>query len=101
SSESRNFYLRVKGETELALIALRFRSLHLMQPSLLLGARREWRPAGAVARDSSQRSRPRHGRSRSAWDSGQSSPYLARAALARHRRAVAEVSVTRLPVEAT
>src|SRR5262245_39541766 len=34
SSESRNFYLRVKGETELALIALRFRSLHLMQPSL-------------------------------------------------------------------
>jgi len=50
SSESRNFYLRVKGETELALIALRFRSLHLMQPSLLLGARRDWRPAEALAR---------------------------------------------------
>ena len=42
--EARNFYLRVKGETELALMALRFRSLHLMEPSLLLGARREWRP---------------------------------------------------------
>ena len=48
--EARNFYLRVKGETELALMALRFRSLHLMQPSLLLGARREWRPAEACAR---------------------------------------------------
>ena len=48
--EARNFYLRVKGETELALMALRFRSLHLMEPSLLLGARREWRPAEAAAR---------------------------------------------------
>ena len=48
--ESRNFYLRVKGETEQALMALRFRSLHLMEPSLLLGARREWRPAEAAAR---------------------------------------------------
>jgi uncharacterized protein YbjT (DUF2867 family) len=48
--ESRNFYLQVKGETELALIALRFRGLHLMQPSLLLGARSEWRPAEALAR---------------------------------------------------
>jgi uncharacterized protein YbjT (DUF2867 family) len=48
--EARNFYLRVKGETELALMALRFRSLHLMEPSLLLGARREWRPAETAAR---------------------------------------------------
>jgi uncharacterized protein YbjT (DUF2867 family) len=48
--ESRNFYLQVKGETELALIALRFRGLHLMQPSLLLGARSEWRPTEALAR---------------------------------------------------
>jgi uncharacterized protein YbjT (DUF2867 family) len=48
--ESRNFYLRVKGEMELALEALRFRSLHLMQPSLLLGARTHWRPAEAAAR---------------------------------------------------
>ena len=48
--EARSFYLQVKGETELALVALRFRSLHLMQPSLLLGERREWRPAEALAR---------------------------------------------------
>ncbi len=48
--EARNFYLRVKGETELALIALRFRALHLMQPSLLLGSRSQWRPAEALAR---------------------------------------------------
>jgi uncharacterized protein YbjT (DUF2867 family) len=48
--EARNFYLRVKGETELALEALRFRSLHLLQPSLLLGPRQEWRMAEALAR---------------------------------------------------
>ena len=48
--EARSFYLQVKGETELALTALRFRSLHLMQPSLLLGARTQWRPAEALGR---------------------------------------------------
>jgi uncharacterized protein YbjT (DUF2867 family) len=48
--EARNFYLQVKGETELALIALRFRALHLMQPSLLLGPRRQWRPTEALSR---------------------------------------------------
>jgi uncharacterized protein YbjT (DUF2867 family) len=48
--EARNFYLKVKGETELALIALRFRALHLMQPSLLLGSRRQWRPTEALSR---------------------------------------------------
>jgi uncharacterized protein YbjT (DUF2867 family) len=41
---SRNFYLRVKGETEQALQALRFRALDIMQPSVLLGARRHVRP---------------------------------------------------------
>lgn len=48
--ESRNFYLRVKGETELALAALRFRALHLMQPSVLLGPRAQWRITEAFAR---------------------------------------------------
>lgn len=48
--DARNFYLRVKGEAELALEALRFRSLHLMQPALLLGPRAEWRPAEALGR---------------------------------------------------
>lgn len=48
--EARNFYLQVKGETELALMALRFRTLHLMQPSLLLGERTEWRPVESLGR---------------------------------------------------
>jgi uncharacterized protein YbjT (DUF2867 family) len=47
---ARNFYLRVKGETEDALAALQFPALHIMQPSLLLGSRREWRPAELAAR---------------------------------------------------
>ncbi len=62
--ESRNLYLRVKGETEVALEALHFRSLHLMQPAealgrfvapllnpLLLGRSARWRAisAGTVA----------------------------------------------------
>jgi uncharacterized protein YbjT (DUF2867 family) len=50
SAESRNFYLRVKGETELALEALRFRSLHLLEPGLLLGARAQWRTAEMLGR---------------------------------------------------
>jgi uncharacterized protein YbjT (DUF2867 family) len=50
ASDAGNFYLKVKGETELALEALRFRSLHLMQPSLLLGTRRQWRTAEALGR---------------------------------------------------
>lgn len=40
---AKNFYLRVKGETEKAVEALRFRSLDILQPSLLLGSRRESR----------------------------------------------------------
>jgi uncharacterized protein YbjT (DUF2867 family) len=48
--EARSFYLRVKGETELALTALRFRALHLMQPSLLLGPRAQWRLTEAFGR---------------------------------------------------
>ena len=48
--ESGNLYLRVKGETEVELETLRFRSLHLMQPSLLLGTRPRWRMAEALGR---------------------------------------------------
>lgn len=47
---SRNFYLRVKGETELALEALRFRALHLMQPGLILGERANWRTTEMIGR---------------------------------------------------
>lgn len=44
SAASRSFYLRVKGETEQALQAVRFRALDIMAPSVLLGARRTLRP---------------------------------------------------------
>jgi uncharacterized protein YbjT (DUF2867 family) len=40
---SGNFYLRVKGELEDALAALPFRSLHVFQPSFLMGERAEAR----------------------------------------------------------
>ena len=43
NAASKNFYLRVKGEMEKALEGLRFRALDIMEPSLLLGARRELR----------------------------------------------------------
>lgn len=40
---SKNFYLRVKGETEKDLEALRLPALQLLQPGLLVGRRREQR----------------------------------------------------------
>jgi uncharacterized protein YbjT (DUF2867 family) len=46
---SRNFYLRVKGETERALERLGFRGLDILQPSLLLGMRRAIRPLELAA----------------------------------------------------
>src|SRR5579863_1775881 len=46
---SKNFYLRVKGETEKALEGLRFRALDILQPSLLLGSRRGLRPLELAA----------------------------------------------------
>lgn len=41
--DSRNFYLRTKGETEKALGGLGFERLTILRPSLLLGPRREFR----------------------------------------------------------
>jgi uncharacterized protein YbjT (DUF2867 family) len=46
--ESKNFYLRVKGETERALESLQFPSLDILQPGLLIGWRHELR-AGELA----------------------------------------------------
>jgi uncharacterized protein YbjT (DUF2867 family) len=43
NAASKNFYMRVKGETEKALEGLRIRALDILQPALLLGARRELR----------------------------------------------------------
>lgn len=44
-ADSRNFYLRTKGETERAVSALAYARLGILRPSLLLGAREELRPA--------------------------------------------------------
>lgn len=45
---SRNFYLRTKGEAENQVAQLGFTSLDIVQPSLLLGWRKELRPLEAV-----------------------------------------------------
>ena len=47
--DARNLYLSVKGEAELAVEALRFNSLQILQPSLLLGMRRDRRPLELIA----------------------------------------------------
>lgn len=44
-ADSGNFYLQVKGQLEKALIALQFLQLTLLRPSLLLGERKQLRPA--------------------------------------------------------
>ncbi len=43
NQHARNFYLRVKGETEVALAKCGIARLDLLQPGLLLGSRQEWR----------------------------------------------------------
>jgi uncharacterized protein YbjT (DUF2867 family) len=48
--KSSNFYLRTKGEMELALAAMGFASLDVLQPGVLLGWRREMRPLELAAR---------------------------------------------------
>lgn len=47
--KSKNFYLRTKGEMEEALIGVGFPSLDILQPSVLLGWRREIRPLEMAA----------------------------------------------------
>lgn len=47
---ARNFYLKVKGETEADVAALGFPGLDIFRPSLLLGPRLEFRFGEAVAR---------------------------------------------------
>jgi uncharacterized protein YbjT (DUF2867 family) len=48
NSKSPFFYNRVKGKTEEDLAALGFESLHIMQPSILIGPRNERRPFEAT-----------------------------------------------------
>jgi uncharacterized protein YbjT (DUF2867 family) len=45
---SRNFYLRVKGELERAVMALGFEAVHIFRPSFLFGERAERRPGEAA-----------------------------------------------------
>jgi uncharacterized protein YbjT (DUF2867 family) len=47
--ESKNFYLRTKGEMEQGLIRIGFPNLDILQPSVLLGWRGEIRPLELVA----------------------------------------------------
>lgn len=47
--KSKNFYLRTKGEMEQALAGLGFPSLDLLEPSVLLGWRKEIRPLELLA----------------------------------------------------
>ena len=49
SAGSSIFYSRVKGETEEAIRAMGFPALHIFQPGVLLGVRREARPAEQLA----------------------------------------------------
>lgn len=49
SPDSRNFYLRVKGELEAAVATEPFASVTILRPSLLLGNRHEHRPGEAFA----------------------------------------------------
>ena len=46
---AKNFYLRTKGEMEVQLEALGFESLDILQPSLILGWRKEMRPLELLA----------------------------------------------------
>lgn len=43
NSKSRNFYQRLKGETDEAVKAIALKTVHIMRPSLLLGERKEFR----------------------------------------------------------
>jgi len=48
-AESKNFYLRTKGEMERELARLPFKAIHILRPSLLIGKRAEFRLGEAIA----------------------------------------------------
>jgi uncharacterized protein YbjT (DUF2867 family) len=47
--QSKNFYLRTKGELEQELARLPFRAVHIFRPSLLIGKRQEFRLGESLA----------------------------------------------------
>ena len=51
NANSRVFYNRIKGEIERDLIALDFESVTIARPSVLLGDRKEVRPAEAIGKE--------------------------------------------------
>lgn len=51
---SKIFYNRIKGETEVAVARLPFRALHIFRPSLLLGHRKETRTGEGIAQFASR-----------------------------------------------
>jgi uncharacterized protein YbjT (DUF2867 family) len=48
--DSANYYLRIKGEMESGLMKLKFRTLIILRPSMLLGDRNERRPGEEIAK---------------------------------------------------
>lgn len=50
SSKSNNFYLKLKGEIEVAVNAIGLKHMHIVQPSLLLGNRNEFRLGEKIAK---------------------------------------------------
>jgi len=50
SVSSNNFYLKLKGEVEKAIAEQRFESFHVFRPSMLLGKRKELRPAELIGK---------------------------------------------------
>jgi uncharacterized protein YbjT (DUF2867 family) len=49
NSKSNNFYLKLKGEIEEAVKAIGLKHVHIMQPSLLVGNRKEFRITEKIA----------------------------------------------------
>ena len=50
NSKSRNFYQRLKEETEEAVKSVGLNTVHIMRPSLLLGERKEFRPGESIGK---------------------------------------------------
>lgn len=50
NSKSNNFYLRLKGEVEDAVKETGLKMVHIMRPSMLLGERKESRPAEKIGK---------------------------------------------------
>jgi len=48
SAGSGNFYLRLKGETELAVLSQPISMIYIMRPSMLIGYRKETRPGEVI-----------------------------------------------------